>query len=248
MLEIGTSLREARSRRGLELADVEAATRIRARYLESLESEQFERLPAGPYARSFLREYADFLGLDGAVYAREYDLRFAPSEPEPPLAPRRVGAIVTPPLGERSLTWTAAVVVALALVAIGAWRLAAGDGGRKARPQATPVTRTRPRPPTHVRPLGPPRSRKLPSPLALTAARGSCWLSVRIGSAAGRTLYQATLQQGRTVRFGLRRPLWIRVGAPWNLDATIGHRSLTGALPSHVGDVLATSAGLRPAT
>jgi Helix-turn-helix domain len=56
MLEIGSSLREARERRGLELAKVEAATRIRARYLEALESERFELLPEGPYRRSFLRE------------------------------------------------------------------------------------------------------------------------------------------------------------------------------------------------
>ena len=45
MLEIGSSLREARGRQGLELAEVEAATLIRGRYLEALEHEQFELLP-----------------------------------------------------------------------------------------------------------------------------------------------------------------------------------------------------------
>src|SRR5207253_6124236 len=89
MLEIGETLREARSRRGLTLADVEAATRIHVRFLDALEQERFEVLPAGPYPRSFLREYAQFLDLDPAIFASEYDLRFAPAEPEPPsLAPR----------------------------------------------------------------------------------------------------------------------------------------------------------------
>ena len=75
--------------------------------------------------------------------------------------------------------------------------------------------------------------------------RGSCWLSVRIGSSVGPTIYAQTLQQGQTARFGLRKPLWIRVGAPWNLDATIGRQSVTSALPSRTGDMLATAAGLR---
>ena len=82
--------------------------------------------------------------------------------------------------------------------------------------------------------------------LALIAVRGSCWLSVRIGSSAGPTVYEQTLQQGQTARFGLRNPLWIRLGAPWNLDATIGHRQVTEPLPSRTGDTLATAAGLRP--
>jgi hypothetical protein len=83
--------------------------------------------------------------------------------------------------------------------------------------------------------------------LALSAARGSCWLSVRIGSRAGRVVYEQMLQQGQTVRFGLRKALWIRFGAPWNLDATIGARHVTGALPSRTGDALATITGFRPA-
>jgi hypothetical protein len=81
--------------------------------------------------------------------------------------------------------------------------------------------------------------------LVLTAARGSCWLWVRIGSAGGRTTYMRTLQPGQTLRFGLRRPLWIRLGAPWNIDAAIGQRSLNQLLPIQTGDVLATTAGLR---
>src|SRR5207245_1940706 len=43
--EIGTRLREARIGRGLELVDLEAATKIRARYLAALEEEQFDALP-----------------------------------------------------------------------------------------------------------------------------------------------------------------------------------------------------------
>ena len=45
MFEIGSSLRQARQHRGLELADAERDTRIRAKYLGALEEERFDVLP-----------------------------------------------------------------------------------------------------------------------------------------------------------------------------------------------------------
>src|SRR5579864_1395651 len=77
MFELGTSLREARVRQGLDFPQAELATKIRAKYLRALEEEQFDVLPAETYVRGFLRAYADFLGLDGQLYVDEYDSRFA---------------------------------------------------------------------------------------------------------------------------------------------------------------------------
>ena len=51
MFQLGSSLREARLRRGLDLADVERATRIRSRYLAALEEERFDVLPGEAYAK-----------------------------------------------------------------------------------------------------------------------------------------------------------------------------------------------------
>src|SRR6266481_1870321 len=77
MFDLGTSLREARSRQGLDFPQAELATKIRGKYLRALEEEQFDALPAETYVRGFLRTYADFLGLDGQLYVDEYDSRFA---------------------------------------------------------------------------------------------------------------------------------------------------------------------------
>src|SRR3954451_3923192 len=63
--DIGPTLREARMRREIDLDEVEAQTKIRVRYLSALEDEEWDVLPDGPYARSFIRTYASFLGLDG---------------------------------------------------------------------------------------------------------------------------------------------------------------------------------------
>jgi cytoskeleton protein RodZ len=150
MLEIGSSLREARVRRGLELAEVEAATLIRARYIEALEHEQFELLPAGSYRRSFLREYAEFLGLDGDTYASEYDLRLASLEPEPPSPAPHPGSVLLRLLGELPLTpRTFAVASAVALGGIAVWQLG-GSGGSGLVRTTQPASQTHAHTPPHA--------------------------------------------------------------------------------------------------
>jgi hypothetical protein len=251
VLEIGSSLRQARSDARLELTEIEAATMIPARYLMALENEEFERLPPGPYRRSFLREYAAFLGLDADAYVAEYVLRSAPPEPETPSpAPRRDFTRLLDALSPAR----AALVGLLALLGLAAWQLGGSSGPHSPRSNpATTTTRSRlPKTPAvpASRPV-PVAARPSPGPppaLTLTATRGACWLSIHVGSSAGAIVYSRTLQPGEHLRFGLRKPLWIRLGAPWNLDATIGRRSVTSALPSRTGDLVATAAGVRPAT
>src|ERR1700687_6178542 len=77
MFELGNSLREARTRQGLDVPQAELATKIRSKYLRALEEEHFDVLPAETYVKGFLRTYADFLGLDGQLYVDEYESRFA---------------------------------------------------------------------------------------------------------------------------------------------------------------------------
>jgi hypothetical protein len=55
-------------------------------------------------------------------------------------------------------------------------------------------------------------------------------------------VYDRTLEQGRTARFISTR-LWIRIGAPWNLDATLNGKAVQ--LPASTGDVVVTPVGLR---
>jgi len=76
--------------------------------------------------------------------------------------------------------------------------------------------------------------------LVIVAARGPCWLSVRIGSEQGLSLYERTLDQGASVRFVSKR-LWIRIGAPWNVDARLNGHAV--ALPARTGNVVVTPAG-----
>ena len=61
---IGAELRDGRMARGVTIDDAQRATRIARRYLQALEDEDFEALPAPVFSRGFLRSYAQYLGLD----------------------------------------------------------------------------------------------------------------------------------------------------------------------------------------
>jgi len=64
MSELGRLLSEARTAKELSYADVEAATRIRQKYLEAFETGAYDELPSGAVSRGFLRIYARYLGVD----------------------------------------------------------------------------------------------------------------------------------------------------------------------------------------
>jgi cytoskeletal protein RodZ len=112
MGELGSLLTRAREARGLTLEDAERDTRISRRYLQALESEQFEVIPAPVYARGFLRSYSQYLGLDPsealAMFPREDDpeyQRVAEATAPPPRASRE--APVSPQSQARP-TWRSA--------------------------------------------------------------------------------------------------------------------------------------------
>ncbi len=128
---VGATLRKARTKREIDLAEVEAATKIRRRFLVAIEGEEWDVLPGDAYARGFIRAYAAHLGLDGPRLAERY-----PVDPSPSVvgAPARRGS---PRL---ALTLAVCLGVLAVAVAIGiAW----GGGGGGA-PSAGEIGATAP--------------------------------------------------------------------------------------------------------
>src|SRR5215472_11380854 len=114
MAEIGSTLREARMRSHIDIIEVEKATKIRARYLRAMENEEWDLLPGPVYARSFLRTYGDFLGLDSRMLVEEYRRQHeGPSDHD--LRPIRTRERERPPRGPLLPSWA---VIGLVLVAI----------------------------------------------------------------------------------------------------------------------------------
>jgi cytoskeleton protein RodZ len=76
MADIGSTLREARMRARIDISEVEAQTKIRAKYLRAMENEEWDLLPGPVYVKSFLRTYGDFLGLDSRLLVDDFKRRY----------------------------------------------------------------------------------------------------------------------------------------------------------------------------
>jgi hypothetical protein len=134
MPEIGATLREARMRERIDVSEIEATTKIRAKYLRALENEEWDLLPGPTFVRSFLRTYAQALGLDAKVLVEEYRLNNErPSEAalEPIVsAPRgasgsRGRVPPRPSRGYMAIVGAVGVVIVLLIVGL----LSRGGGG-----------------------------------------------------------------------------------------------------------------------
>jgi cytoskeleton protein RodZ len=131
MPEIGASLREARMRARIDISEIEGETKIRAKYLRALENEEWDLLPGPTYVKSFLRTYAEALGLDGKLLIEEYKLRherLSDVEMQPIRPPgardrrrrRRVGT---------GRGWAVLAVVAALIASLYVLGQSGGDGG-----------------------------------------------------------------------------------------------------------------------
>ena len=69
---VGDTLRQARERAGLNIADVARSLRISQKYLEALEDSRYEDLPGTTYAIGFVRSFAEHLHMDGEEMVRRY--------------------------------------------------------------------------------------------------------------------------------------------------------------------------------
>jgi cytoskeleton protein RodZ len=120
MPDIGSTLREARMRARIDISEIETETKIRAKYLRALENEEWDLLPGPTYVKSFLRTYADALGLDGKLLIEEYKLRHERlSDVElQPIAPLGQRDRRRAPRAAVSRGWLIAVVVAALVTAL----------------------------------------------------------------------------------------------------------------------------------
>lgn len=109
MGELGSLLTRTREARGLTLEDAERDTRISRRYLQALEAEQFEVIPAPVYARGFLRSYSQYLGLDPqealSMFPREDDPEYQRAADANSPAPRASRESPVSPVSAARPTW-----------------------------------------------------------------------------------------------------------------------------------------------
>lgn len=78
MSELGNKLRDARIQKGYTLNTLQQMTKIQKKYLIAIEEGNFDEMPGNFYARAFVKQYADMVGLNGdellETYQQELDI------------------------------------------------------------------------------------------------------------------------------------------------------------------------------
>jgi cytoskeleton protein RodZ len=210
MQALGDTLREARMRQKIDITEVEAKTKIRAKYLRALENEEFDMLPGPTYVRSFLRTYAAFLGLDAQLLVEEYRVRHESAEvpevqpltapPSPPTRERRYGRGPPPP----------GVVIGLAAAALLVFLLILGltGGSDENKPSKTAAGRARTERKERKRAAAAPAEKPRPRRVTLRVAPLDPTY-VCIDDARGKIVFEGIVEKARTFR---RRRLRINLG------------------------------------
>ena len=188
----------------IDISEVEAETKIRAKYLRALENEEWSLLPGSTFVKTFLRTYADYLGLDGKILVEEYKVRFEPVSTaelqpfKPQLGGRREP---TRPRGPSRGAVIGVVIVLLVAVLYGLGKLFPSDSGDEAsvhnRPRTstgtTAAQRTRERARHRSSAAAPAKPRKAHLQLVAT---GSVWICLVDGT--GHQLIPGQIVQPQT--------------------------------------------------
>jgi cytoskeleton protein RodZ len=217
MASFGESLRRERELRGVSLREIAEGTKISLRFLQALEEDRTEVLPGGLFPRAFVKQYAQFIGLDPERAAADYAAtrKDAPLERRiaPPRPPRRLP--VTP--GQLFLGAVAVIAAVLILRRTGA------DNPPAPAPGPTPVA---------AAPAVLPTDRVYPSPvvaktpasdsLVLTmTAQQDCWVEVR---ADGETVMNRVLVEGESETLAAHGEIVLSVGNAGGLSIKVNDR------------------------
>lgn len=251
MFEIGDTLREARNRLGISLAEAEDATKIRSKYLQAMEHDDFSVIPGPTFVKGFMRTYAAFLGLDASALVEEYRARYEP-EQEPQTLHRPSSAQVR----KRSARpgTVLAALLAIAVILILAW---IGWGNRGEEPAdigsgslVVPTTvATSPVESTATTTAGAAAGTSEPGAqdveFLVQAVNDRCWVVVKDGSAEGTVLYSGTLEEGAHVTYTVAEAAWLSIGNPGAVRLVLNGTTID--VPDPYGNFLLTAAGLERA-
>lgn len=111
MKTVGIMLREARESKSLTLEAVEEGTKIRLKFLMAIEADDFTDMPSLSYAKGFVKNYSEFLGLNSRTVLAFFR-RQTIDVPKSSLLPKGMGE----PLNRSPLQLTPAKFITLIVI------------------------------------------------------------------------------------------------------------------------------------
>jgi cytoskeletal protein RodZ len=233
----GEWLRRQRELREISLRDIAERTKISLRYLEAMEADRFELLPAPIFAKGFLREYARYVGLSPDEVINHYLAVQQPEqeEKEDTLIRRSRPKPVDsgqPPVRRTwsyGLVLTLAGLILLALVALAAWLADKRREEPRAEQSAPPIAAPPPAPAVAA-PALPPPAEEPRAPLEVTLDfTKDCWVEAVID---GKNRFSELRVQGESLQLPAETSVVLTLGNAGAVEVQVnGH-----ALPLRAGE------------
>lgn len=222
-IPFGAWLRQQREMREITLREISDATKISLRYLQALEDERFDLLPAIVFAKGFLRQYAKYVGLDSDEAVNRFLVARRGDEPEPDDEERDRSEPI-PLRGSGLGPWKNVLLVALvaavllALVFLVPRLMHNGTSGGGATPPpgvAPPEVR---KPPMPAPPPPPPKSAEQ-VPLTVTLDfRQDCWVEASVD---GEPRVAEMRVQGESLQLQAQKKVDLRLGDAGAVDIEV---------------------------
>ena len=213
---VGERLKAAREEKGLSLEDLAAQTRIPQRHLESLETSEWDKLPAPTYTTGFAKSYATAVGLDRAEISEQLRAEMGGTRPiaQAPEVFEPADPARTMP---KSLVFGAIAAVIL-LVVIMTWL---NERSLSSGPDENTAAAATPAPQAAAKPAGTPAAAPAPQGAVVLTATDPVWLQV--SEKGGATLFSGLLQPGQTFAIPptATAPV-LKTGKPEALKITVG--------------------------
>jgi cytoskeleton protein RodZ len=247
MAEIGSTLREARMRARIDISEVEARTKIRAKYLRAIENEEWDLLPGPVYVKSFLRTYGEFLGLDTRALIDEYKRRYErPADqdlrPISSLGRERERRRRRPRFGPAAAVVLVLLAVGVALFFVGSLSKNNNNASSTTPPRSTNTsargttstsTHTSTTHHAHQRPAPPPRPTTVTLKLVHTS---SVYVCVEDGN--GKKLIPGVIfTSGQTIPTATAKKLMVTLGND-SVQMKVNGKSVTPTVGSPIGYAL----------
>lgn len=254
MESIGARLKKARESKGISLEQAQKDTRIHKKLLAALEHDRPEEGISGVvYIKSFIRKYANYLGLDGAALAEEY--KSEPSSPREQLLMR--GEQGTPfKLPFKKIIAAAIVIIAIfACVKLAIFAATKVKKGLESRPKAARKIES-PKPKSKTAAKEAPKEAPKPpaeTPAAAPVPKGED-ISLKIKAvndvyikikSDGSVIYDAVLKKGSTEMWKAKESLDISTGRAEAIDAELNGTALGGLGKGVIKGILITRDGLK---
>ena len=244
---VGNMLLAERKKKGLEIIDVEHATGIRAVYLAALEEGRYSTLPGDVYVKGFIRNYGNYLGLDGAHLVQLYTESLQPDSLA--VAPVTVAEKVESSRKKSTQRQIISTVVIVIILAVSAWSLYAWQKSSPATPTAAkqevavkPSQQPVAQPPSNTSPISQPVVVPASRPITLVARFSDrCWTSV---IADGKSIYEGIPKNDEILTWQADRQIVVNFGNAAAVELTFNGQPV-GKIGER-GDVVVKTFSLQP--